>query len=81
MIIASTGSTSINYESSLRIGYRAAFSSSAFTYVTHYPTYNELPYQFTLPSSGQWEIEYTELCPSCSGSSYSEPITTLITIP
>lgn len=81
MIIASTGSTTINYGSSLRIGYRAAFSSSAFTYITHYPTYNELPYQFTLPSSGQWEIEYTELCPSCSGSSYSEPITTLITIP
>ena len=79
--VISTNSTTINFGSNLRIGYRAAYSASAFTYVSHFPSYNELPYQFEVPSSGQWEIEYTELCPSCAGSNYSSPITALVTVP
>jgi hypothetical protein len=81
MPLVSTSSTAIKFGSTLRIGYRAAFSASAFTYITHYPSYSELPYLFTIPGSGQWEVEYTELCPSCSGSMYSDPITALVTIP
>lgn len=81
MAVVSTNSTTIKYGSNLRIGYRPAYSSGGYTYVTHFPSYNELPYQFNLPYSGQWEIEYTELCPSCSGATYSEPITTLVTVP
>lgn len=77
----STGSTGVNQGASLRIGYRVAFSTGAFTYVNPYPTSDQLPYQFTVPGSGQWEIEYTQLCPSCSGDSYSNPVTVRVTVP
>lgn len=80
-ILVSTNTTTIKFGSNLRIGYRPAFSSGSFAYFQYYPSYNELPYQFELPYSGQWEIEYTELCASCSGSSYSEPVTALVTVP
>lgn len=77
----STNNTSIGFNSQLRVGYRAAYSATGFTYISHFPSYNELPYIFSVPSSGVWEIEYTELCPSCSGNSYSDPVTTLVTVP
>lgn len=76
-----TGSTSIGYGSTLRIGYRVYGSISGFTYITHYATYDELPYSFTVPSSGVYEIEYTEVCPTCSSPTYSQSVQTIVTVP
>lgn len=81
MAVVSTNTTTIKFGSNLRIGYRPAFSTGAYTYITYNPAYNELPYQFVIPASGQWEVEYTELCPSCSGSAYSDAVTALVTVP
>jgi len=75
----STGTTSINFGSRLRIGYRVAFSTSAFTYLGTYPTADQLPYEFTLPA-GTYEIEYTQLCASCSGNQYSETEIVVVTV-
>lgn len=75
----STGSTSINFGSNLRIGYRIAFSSSAFTYLNQFPTLDELPYTFNL-DPGTYEIEYTQVCPNCSGNKYSEPDIVVVTV-
>ena len=74
MGLVNTGSTSINFGSSLRIGYRQAFSAGPFTYLSHFPSYDELPYNFNISPAGQYEIEYTEICPNCSGGIYSDPI-------
>ena len=79
MASVSTGSTSINFGATLRIGYRTYGSTSPFTYLGYFPSYNELPYTFTL-SSGTWEIEYTQICPSCSIPNYSASSTTVITV-
>lgn len=76
----STGSTSIEYGASLRIGYRIYGSADPFTYVSHVPTYNELPYTFSLPTTGTWEISYTQICPSCAGSQFSTPETAVVTV-
>lgn len=76
----STGSTSVTYGSSLRIGWRTYGSTSPFTYITHYPDYDELPYTFTLPNPGIYEIEYTQVCPSCSAPQYSASTNTIITL-
>lgn len=76
----STGETAIKSGSQLRIGYRPYGSLSLFTYVTPYPNYDQLPKTFTLPASGNWEIELTQICPNCSGGVYSDPILTNITI-
>lgn len=75
-----TGSTAIKFGSTLGIGYRIYGSISGFTPHTHYPSYNELPYTFSLPSAGVWEIEYTEICPNCSGNKFSIPETAVVTI-
>jgi hypothetical protein len=76
----STGSTAIEFGATLRIGYRVNGSSGPFTYLTPLPSYNDLPYTFSVPGVGVWEIEYTQICPSCSGSNYSEPQTAIVTI-
>lgn len=68
-----TGATSIEFGATLRIGYRIYGSGGPFGYLSHLPDYNELPYTFSLPSAGIWDIEYTQICPSCSGSNYSDP--------
>ncbi len=75
-----TGSTSISFGSTLQIGYRTYGSSGPFTYLGYFPSYNQLPYTFSLPLPGIWEIEYTEICPSCAGSKYSSPETTIVTV-
>lgn len=80
MPAVSTGSTSIKFGSSLRIGYRSYGSVSAFTYVNYFPTFNELPYTFNVPSVGIWEIEYTEVCQACSGANYSDPSLTVVQV-
>jgi len=79
MASVSTGTTSIKFGSNLRIGYRPAGSLAAFTYLNHYPTFNELPYTFTL-GIGNWEVEMTEICPDCGGYKYSAPEVVNITI-
>jgi hypothetical protein len=76
----STGTTSISYGSVLRIGYRANGSASAFTYINTYPTIDQLPYTFVVPLTGAVEIEYTEVCPNCSGNTYSDPQLVVINI-
>lgn len=80
MANVTTGTTTIKFGSNLRIGYRVKDSGAPFTYLPHYPTFNELPYTFTL-ASGAWEVEYTELCPNCSGPKYSAAVRAEITIP
>lgn len=76
-----TGSTSIDFGADLKIGYRPNGSAGAFVYLTPLPNYNQLPYTFSLPSAGVWDIEYTQICASCSGSVYSEPqvVTVIVT--
>lgn len=66
----STGSTSIPFGATLRIGYRTHGGVTPFTYLTHFPSYNELPYSYSLPV-GVWDVEYTTVCPACNGSQYS----------
>lgn len=80
MATISTGSTMIKFGSNLRIGYRLKDTSNPFTYLTARPTYDQLPYQFTL-TTGTWEVEYTELCPNCTGPVYSAPVTTTVVVP
>jgi hypothetical protein len=77
----STSSTSIPFGTNLRIGYRTNGSIAAFTYVPYYPSFNELPYTFTVPTAGEYEIEYTVVCNACVGAArYSEPETTVVTV-
>lgn len=75
-----TGSTAIKFGSTLRIGYRPVGSVAAYTYLTPYITFNELPKVFNLPV-GAWELELTEICPNCSGGIYSNPVLTQIILP
>mgnify|MGYP003405103733 CR=1 len=75
----STGSTTIPYGSTLRIGYRPYGSTSPYTYLGSFPGYDSLPYTFTL-SSGTWQLEYTSICPNCSMPKYSSPETVIITV-
>lgn len=75
-----TGATSIEYGATLGIGYRIYGSISPFTPLGHFPSYNDLPYTFSLPSAGVWEIEYTQICPNCSGNKFSNPETAVVTI-
>lgn len=76
----STGSTSIAFGATLRIGYRVNGSSSAYTYITSYPSFNDLPYIYTISTPGVYEIEYTAICPSCSMPEYSASQTTIVTV-
>lgn len=77
----STSSTTIPFGTNLRIGYRLYGSTAAFTYITHYPSYDELPYTFSVPNPGQYEIEYTVACPGCSGAAkFSDASTTVVTV-
>ncbi|SEW21543.1 hypothetical protein SAMN05428988_3222 [Chitinophaga sp. YR573] len=76
----STGTTMIKFGSSLRIGYRAEGSASAFTYLPQYYSQAQLPLTFTVPSSGSWEIEYSEICPNCSGGIYSDSVITIVNV-
>jgi hypothetical protein len=80
MPFISTSATSIPFGTNLKIGYRVYGSTSAYTYVSEYPSYDELPYTFYVPSTGDWEIEYTVICSSCNGNKYSDPETTIVTV-
>lgn len=76
----STGATTIPLGSNLRIGYRLNGSTSAYTYVSTLPESEDLPFTFTVPTMGEWEIEYTVICNSCSGNVYSSPETAIVTV-
>lgn len=64
----------IPFGASIRIGYRAQSSSSPFTYLTTFPTYNDSPYTFSGIAAGDYEVELTTICPSCSGGKFGEPV-------
>lgn len=70
-------SITINYTipfgASLRVGYRITSSSSAFTYVTTYPTYNDSPFVISGIPAGTYEVELTTICPNCGGGVFAEP--------
>ena len=70
----------IPYGSALRIGYKAAGSSSAYTYLTTFPDAADSPYQFTVPA-GFYDVEISTICPNCSGNRYSDPYVTQVTVP
>lgn len=71
-------SITINYTipfgSNVRIGYRIQSSSSAFTYVTTYPSYNDSPYVISGLPVGNYEVELTTICPNCSGGIFADPV-------
>lgn len=75
-----TGATNIKFGTTLGIAYRPFGSASAFVQLGYFPGYNELPYTFSLPSAGVWEIQYTTICPSCSGSKFSSIETAVVTV-
>lgn len=64
---------SIPFGASIRIGYRIAASSSAFTYLSNYPSYNESPYVITGLPANTYEVELTTICPNCTGGIFGEP--------
>lgn len=64
---------SIPFGSSIRIGYRVQNSSSAFTYLTNFPTYNDSPYTIEGLPANNYEVELTTVCPNCSGGTFGEP--------
>lgn len=63
----------IPFGASVRIGYRIQASSSAFTYLTNYPTYNDSPYIIDGLPIGNYEVELTTICPNCTGGVFGEP--------
>jgi hypothetical protein len=76
-----TGSTSIPFGTNLRIGYRTYGTADPFTYLTHLPSYTELPYTATIPLSGAVELEYSVACPNCTGASqFSDAQTLVVTL-
>lgn len=64
---------SIPFGSSVRIGYRIQASSSPFTYVNGFPSYNDSPYVISGLALGNYEVELTTICPNCSGGIFSAP--------
>lgn len=64
---------SIPFGSSIRIGYRIQSSSSAFTYLTSYPNYNDSPYVISGLPVGNYEVELTTICPNCTGGVFADP--------
>lgn len=62
----------LSFGASLRVGYRIQNSSAAFTYLTTYPTYNDSPFTFDGLALGNYEVELTTICPSCSGGVFSD---------
>lgn len=64
----------VSFGASVRIGYRIQGSSSAFTYLPNYPTYNDSPYTISGLAVGTYEVELTAVCPNCSGGVFSDPV-------
>lgn len=65
---------SAGFGSSFRIGYRVQ-GNLTYTYLSTYPTLDDIPYSWTVPTAGlPYEVEVTEICPNCSGGIYSDPV-------
>lgn len=64
---------SIPFGTSLRVGYKVSASTNAYTYVTPYPDYTQSPYTLVVPGAGLYDLEFTTVCPSCSGGNFSTP--------
>jgi hypothetical protein len=64
----------ISFGANLRIGYRIQNSSSPFTYIPTYPTYNESPYEISDLAVGTYEVELTTICPNCGGGVFADPV-------
>ena len=70
-----TITASIPYGATLRVGYRVTNSGNNFTYVNPFPTFNDLPYTFSVPdTAGTYDVELTVICPNCSLGTYSTPV-------
>lgn len=65
----------------VRICYRPFNSAGPYTCLNDFPGPEESPYTFSLPSSGDWEIQVTTICPNCSGNNYSDPVISMVTEP
>lgn len=76
----STGGTMIKFGSHLRIGFRAEGSAGPYTYLSQYYSQDQLPVIFAVPTAGRWEVEYTEICPNCSGGIYSDPLAVVVNV-
>lgn len=63
----------IPFGASIRIGYRIQASSSAFSYLPNYPSYNDSPYTINGLPIGNYEVELTTICPNCTGGVFGEP--------
>lgn len=70
-------SITINYTipfgASLRVGYRTQGSSSPFSYLSQFPTYNDSPFTFSGLPESLYEVEITAICPNCGGGVFSAP--------
>jgi hypothetical protein len=76
-----TGTTTIKYGSVLQISYRLVGSAAAFTPVLHYPGPNELPYTFSVPTTGTYEVQLVEVCSTCSNANkFSEPVIVTVSV-
>ena len=71
--IISTGSTMIEIGSRLKIGYKPYSDPGQFNYLVEMPLHDQLPYKFSLPI-GYYDIQYIEICPTCTTPTYSTPI-------
>jgi hypothetical protein len=69
----------IAYGQKLRIGYKAASSASAFTYLPDFPGPGDMPFEFII-SAGTYDVETTIICPNCSGNIYSSPIVSTVAV-
>ncbi len=70
----------IPFGASVRVGYRQTGSSDPFTYISHYPTYNESPYTIDGLPVGLYEVEITTICPNCSGNTFGDPLVIQATV-
>jgi hypothetical protein len=76
-----TGTTTIKFGSVLQISYRLTGSAGPYTQVPHYPGPNELPYTFSVPTAGTWDIQLIEICPTCANANkFSEPVIVTVSV-
>lgn len=66
---------SIPFGASIRIGYRIQNTSTPFTYIDTFPTYNDSPFTISdLAANNNYEVELTTICPNCSGGVFGTPV-------
>lgn len=63
----------VPYGTSIKVGYRVRSSGDAWTYFAYQPKYDDVfPYTFAenIPP-GDYEVEITGICSSCSGDQFT----------